>query len=105
MLNDNTIQSHKDLMLKALQGRAQKEAETRLNRIHEMELQIKNQQMRQPEVPLKDDNGMTWEDYHDLFWQVKRGLKFKDDPFGLNAHLAHLLKEDQLISWQSEERR
>jgi hypothetical protein len=103
LMDNDSIRSHNDLLAKALQDRAIKESQSRLNRIHEIEMQIKSQQAGRPEVPLKDDNGMTWEDYHDLFWQVKRGYKFKDDPFGLNRHLAHLLKEDNLVAWQEEE--
>jgi hypothetical protein len=102
IIDDAHMQSHNDLIHKARQNRAIQEAEQRLNRIHEIEIQIKTQQIRDPKVILKDDNGKTWEDYHDLFWQVKRGLQFKDDPFRLNTHLAHLLKEDRLVAWQQE---
>jgi hypothetical protein len=97
------VQSHADLLQKARRDRAQQEANQRLNRIHEMEMQIKVQAIRQPDVPLIDANtGMTWEEFHDLFWQAKRGLIYKDDPLGLNAHLAKILKEEKQVAWQNE---
>jgi hypothetical protein len=101
-ITDEALKSHEDLLTKARQDRAQAEAEKRLNIIHEMEMQIKSQQSREPDRPLKDGKGKTWEDYHDIFWQAKRGVIYKDDPEGLNKYLAGLLGQEREIAWMDE---
>lgn len=96
------MQTHQDLVTKAREDRARQEANRRLNTIHEIEMQIKTQQSRQPDQTIKDDKGRTWEDYHDIFWQAKRGVIYKDDPMNLNRHLAQYLGQEREIAWMDE---
>lgn len=96
------LETHEDLVSKARKDRAKQEAARRLNRIHEIEMQIKSQQSRQPDFPIKDDKGRTWEDYHDTFWKAKRNLLYPDDPESLNRHLAQYLGEERDIAWMDE---